>query len=138
VKHAVAQAGIQPTGEMVLSTTSQGNFARALILEKIAFSHGMQRSVKISAPPRPALERPDSARGDEASCCLQRPPRLSQRFDARWADGWRPACAAAAADGARAVQVIEARSEDLIATLKQIPDILTEKKARSSPLSLPY
>jgi hypothetical protein len=36
------------------------------------------------------------------------------------------------------VQVIEARSEDLIATLKQIPDILTEKKARSSPLSLPY
>jgi hypothetical protein len=87
VKHAVAQAGIQPTGEMVLSTTSQGNFARALILEKIAFSHGMQRSVKISAPPRPALERPDSARGDEASCCLQRPPRLSQRFDARWADG---------------------------------------------------
>ena len=41
------QAGLLPTGELVLSY-GQNNWAKAQILEKIAFSHGMQRSVKIS------------------------------------------------------------------------------------------
>jgi len=66
------QAGVLPTGEMVLSY-GQSNWAKAQILEKIAFSHGMQRSVKIS--------------------------------------------------------VIEDISDRLIASIKQIPDILTEKRA---------
>lgn len=66
------QAGVLPTGEMVLSY-GQNNWAKAQILEKIAFSHGMQRSVKIS--------------------------------------------------------VIEDISDRLIASIKQIPDILTEKRA---------
>ena len=64
--------GVLPTGEMVLSY-GQSNWAKAQILEKIAFSHGMQRSVKIS--------------------------------------------------------VIEDISDRLIASIKQIPDILTEKRA---------
>jgi len=66
------QAGLLPTGEMVLSY-GQNNWAKAQILEKIAFSHGMQRSVKIS--------------------------------------------------------VIEEISDRLIASIKQIPDVLTEKRA---------
>ena len=66
------EAGLLPTGELVLSY-GQSNWAKAQILEKIAFSHGMQRSVKIS--------------------------------------------------------VIEDLSDRLIASIKQIPDMLTEKRS---------
>ena len=45
------QAGLLPTGEMVLSISHNNNFAKAQILEKIAFSHGIQRSVKIAVQP---------------------------------------------------------------------------------------
>ncbi|KAJ1490997.1 hypothetical protein T484DRAFT_3262831 [Baffinella frigidus] len=41
-------AGLLPTGELVLSISHNNNFAKAQILEKIAFSHGIQRSVKIA------------------------------------------------------------------------------------------
>ncbi|EKX33490.1 hypothetical protein GUITHDRAFT_120340 [Guillardia theta CCMP2712] len=66
------QAGLLPSGELILSV-GQNNWAKAQILEKIAFSHGLQRSVKVS--------------------------------------------------------VIERISEDLIKSLKHIPDILMEKRA---------
>mmetsp|Transcript_3071 Transcript_3071/g.7410 ORF Transcript_3071/g.7410 Transcript_3071/m.7410 type:complete len:465 (-) Transcript_3071:167-1561(-) len=41
------QAGLMPSGELVISIGNQ-NWARTQILEKIAFSYGVQRSVKVS------------------------------------------------------------------------------------------
>jgi len=70
--HYGKHAGLMPTGELVLSIGQQ-NWAKTQVLEKIAFSYGVQRSVKMA--------------------------------------------------------VIESIADDLIVSLKHIPDILMDKRA---------
>ena len=98
------------------------------MLEKIAFSYGVQRSVKMSVgvgrPPRPVPAAcvspacsPAGRRADTSDTSRGRPMSHIQVIESP--------CAGARACG----QVIESIADDLIVSLKHIPDILMDKRA---------